>query len=105
MSSIYLVLSTVDDEQEAARLANVLVEERLAACVNIVPGLTSIYRWEGEVQREQEYLMVVKTSEDRLEELEFRLADLHPYDTPEIVSIPVVSGNEAYLEWVREETQ
>ena len=105
MSNVYIMLSAIDDGEEASRIAGILVEERLVACVNVVSGLTSIYRWEGKLQREQEYLMILKTSEERLQEAQDRLAELHPYDVPEVVSLPVESGNEEYLRWVVEETR
>ena len=80
------------------------VDDRLAACVNIVPDLTSVYRWEGAVETTSECLLVVKTRRERLEDLRRRLEELHPYDLPELVALPVEGGSSAYLDWVVEET-
>jgi len=84
----------------AVAVARVLVEERLAACVNVLPAMTSVYRWEGAVQQEAEEQVVIKTSTDRLAALETRLRQLHPYELPEFLVITVDAGAEAYLKWV-----
>ena len=94
---------TAPDAETAARVARALVEERLAACVNLVPGIRSIYRWEGALEEDAEVLLVVKTRADRAADLASRVAQLHPYDLPEVVLLPVVGGSSAYLEWVRAE--
>lgn len=86
--------------ERADDIARVLVQERLAACVNIVPSVRSVYRWEGEVQQDEEALLVVKTTADRLAALDARLADVHPYDTYELVALEVTGGNAAYLAWI-----
>ncbi|PTL59298.1 divalent-cation tolerance protein CutA [Paraconexibacter algicola] len=86
--------------ERADDIARVLVQERLAACVNIVPSVRSVYRWEGEVQQGEEALLVVKTTADRLVALDARLADVHPYDTYELVALEVTGGNAAYLAWI-----
>lgn len=93
-------LVTAPDEETAARIGRVFVEEALAACVNLVPGLRSLYRWEGRVEDEGEVLMIVKTRRARLAELEARLAEVHPYDTPELLALPVEGGAPAYLAWL-----
>jgi len=85
---------------EAARIARVLVEQRLATCVNVVPEIQSIYRWEGEVHHESESLLVVKTTKDGFEALARGVRSVHPYKTPEIIALPVVAGDRAYLDWV-----
>ena len=90
----------MDSAEEIGRR---LVEERLAACVNVVPGLTSIYWWEGKVQRDAESLLVIKTTPEAYPRLERRIKELHPYTVPEILGLPVKEGNEDYLRWVREE--
>lgn len=90
---------------EAEALGRALVGERLAACVNIVPGARSIYRWEGEVQADEEALLVIKTTETRLGALVERVNALHPYDLPEVLALPAEGGSTAYLEWVAEESQ
>ena len=100
-----VVLSTVPDQKSAEKIAAALVEERLAACVNLVPGLTSIYRWKQEVKREPECLLVIKSSADRFEALRERLRALHPYETPEILALTVSHGDPAYLAWLTENSR
>ena len=84
----------------ALAVARVLVDERLAACVNILPPMTSVYRWQGDVSQEDEEQMVIKTTADRLADLEMRLRQLHPYELPEFLVITADAGSEAYLRWV-----
>ena len=96
---VALVLTTFGVGQ-AAVVARALVEERLAACVNVLPAMTSIYRWDGAVQQEAEEQVVIKTSTDRLAALESRLRQLHPYELPEFLVITADAGSEAYLKWV-----
>ena len=103
-AALCVALTTCPDEGTARRIASALVEERLAACVNIVPDLTSVYRWEGAVDTASECLLIVKTRRERLEALRRRLEELHPYDLPELVALPVEGGSSAYLGWVVEET-
>ncbi|MGC8968327.1 MAG: divalent-cation tolerance protein CutA [Thermus sp.] len=99
-----VVFITVPSEEVARTLARTLVEERLAACVNIVPGLTSIYRWQGEVVEDRELLLVAKTTTHAFPKLKERVKALHPYTVPEILALPVAEGNREYLEWLRENT-
>ena len=101
---VYLAWSTCPDEGTARRIAARLVEERLAACVNIVPDMTSIYRWQGAVETAAECLLMLKTGGERLADLERRLVELHPYDVPEFLAVAVEGGSAAYLGWVVEET-
>jgi periplasmic divalent cation tolerance protein len=98
-----LLISTAPPDK-AADLARRLVEERLAACVNILPGARSIYRWQGEICDDGEAVLLMKTEQARVAELTARLVELHPYDVPEVVSLELLEGegNPAYLEWVRE---
>ncbi len=97
----YVVLITAPADGDAAeRLARALVEERLAACVNRVPGLISTYWWEGKIEEDREELLVVKTTEDRLEALLKRVPELHPYTVPEVLALPVEQGHPPYLEWL-----
>jgi periplasmic divalent cation tolerance protein len=105
MDGIYILFSTINDLKEAEKISGALLEERLAACVNIVPGLLSIYRWKGNIERDQEYLMILKTSEAKLPQLIRRLTELHPYEVPEAVSFPIEQGHEPYLDWVRKQTE
>ena len=102
MSERLVVLSTVGSAEDAERIARALVEQRLAACVNVVPGLVSVYRWKGNVEREDERLLVIKTRRERFSALREALAALHPYEMPEILALPVEEGSPAYLEWLDE---
>jgi periplasmic divalent cation tolerance protein len=102
-TGVRVVLITVPDGDTATGLGRALVEARLAACVNVVPGVRSLYRWKGKVQDDPELLLVVKTRADRIAALEARVRDLHPYELPEILALPAVGGSEAYLDWVRTE--
>jgi len=100
-----IVFVTAGKREVADKLARVLVGERLAACVSIVDGVTSIYRWEGEVVEDRELLLIIKTWNDRFEELKARILAEHPYQVPEIVALPLEDGHQAYLEWVQRETR
>ena len=95
-----VVLVTAPGEAKAAEIGRALVEERLAACVNVVPAVRSIYRWEGRVEQAQEVLLVIKTRAQAFEALRLRVLSLHPYQCPEIIALPVVAGHPAYLEWL-----
>lgn len=95
-----IVLCTCPDMGTAEDLAKRLVSSRLAACVNILPGLTSVYEWKGEVERDSELLLLAKTTEARYPALENALRQAHPYELPEIVCVPIVAGLSGYLEWI-----
>ena len=97
---VRVVLSTFPDEAKAAEVAHALVNEHLVACVNLVPAVRSIYRWQGAVSDERETLAVMKTTADAVPALTARLLQLHPYETPEVVALDVTGGNAAYLAWV-----
>jgi periplasmic divalent cation tolerance protein len=99
-----LVLTTVPDLDAGERLVRQLVEERLAACGNLIPGLVSIYRWGGEVAREGELLVLLKTRASGVPALFRRVEELHPYEVPELVALPVDTVSDAYGRWVRQET-
>ncbi|HET6603272.1 MAG TPA: divalent-cation tolerance protein CutA [Xanthomonadaceae bacterium] len=99
-----LVLSTCPDRESAERIALALVGQRLAACVNLVPGLTSIYRWKGSVERAGEVLLLVKTTRARLPAVQEALVAAHPYELPEVVAVEVAGGLPGYLAWLRAET-
>jgi len=96
-----IVLTTVPENLDAGAMARVLVEERLAACVNILPAMTSVYRWEGQVEEATERQLVIKTTNDAVSALRARLAGLHPYDVPEFLVLPVADGADTYLSWLR----
>jgi periplasmic divalent cation tolerance protein len=100
MAEPLVVLVTASSQEEADRIAQTLVVEMLAACINIIPGITSVYRWEEEVQRDQEWLLVVKTQRDVLDGLTRRVKALHSYDVPEVIALPVVGGSHDYLRWL-----
>ncbi len=100
-----LVMTTLPDEADAVTFAHTLVESRLAACVNLLAGMESVYRWEGAVERERERQLVIKTTRGRLAALWERVRELHPYDVPEFIVLPIVDGNDAYLRWVGESTR
>jgi len=105
METPYLVvLITASDEEEAVKIAQILVEEKLVACVNIVPRLRSIYIWQGEVEDETEALMLCKTRHDLFDTLQNRVKELHSYTVPEIIALPVVAGSDDYLGWIRDVT-
>lgn len=103
-AQIQTVLMTAPDAETAEKVATALVEERLAACANIVDGMVSVYRWQGGIQRDEEALIVIKTTADRLPALQSRAVELHPYDVPEVLALPVSDGHAEYLDWVRAET-
>lgn len=102
MSDHVVVLSTVGKAEDAARLARALVERRLAACVNVVAGVRSVYRWKGNVEEDEERLLVIKTRRDRFEALRAALLSLHPYELPEAIVLPIEAGHAPYLAWLDE---
>jgi periplasmic divalent cation tolerance protein len=105
MSDAIVVLVTCGSEEEAAKIARRLVEERLAACVNIISPVRSIYRWEGKIWDEKEWVLIVKTRKRRFEELEKKVKLLHSYSVPEIIALPIVEGSASYLKWLEEITK
>jgi len=104
MTEALVVFVTTPTAERAAELARALVEERLAACGNVVPGLRSIYRWEGKVHDEGEALLVLKTTRARFESLRERVLALHPYEVPEVIALPIEAGSAPYLAWIASET-
>ncbi len=96
---------TTGSEDEALKIGRTLVEEGLAACANLLPQIRSIYRWQDKIEDEPEVLMILKTTQSRLPALIDRVQELHSYDVPEIVAVPIVAGLKPYLDWVRENTQ
>jgi len=99
-----VVLVTVPDREQAQRIAETLIAERLAACVNVVPGVWSIYHWRGKVERAAEELLLVKTRETHVARVAARVREIHPYEVPEIIALPVTAGSQAYLDWLEQET-
>ena len=98
--SVVVVLSTFPSSEKAAEIARVLVDERLAACVNLVPAVRSIYRWQGAIHDDAEVLAIMKTTAERAVALRDRLIALHPYDVPEAIVLPVTDGHAPYLAWL-----
>lgn len=103
--SVLVVMTNLPDQPAAERLAALVVEERLAACVNILAPCTSIYQWKGSVERATEVPLIIKTTEERYAQLEAAIRAAHPYETPEIVATSVATGLTEYLAWVTAETQ
>ena len=101
-SQFVIVLTTFPVDEDAGLLARTLVGERLAACVNVLPPMPSIYRWEGNVEEVTEHQLIIKTISHRLDALKQRLNELHPYDVPECLVLGVDSGSPTYLEWLKE---
>lgn len=99
MSERLLAFTTVSSAADGERIATALVERGLAACVNVLPGAMSVYRWEGALQREAEHVLIVKTNSERFEALRLALVELHPYDVPELVATRIEAGHAPYLEW------
>jgi periplasmic divalent cation tolerance protein len=102
MTNKRLVVTTTSSQEEARRIANALVERRLAACVNIVSKIDSIYRWKGKVEEAQEFLLLIKTTESAVENLRDAIQELHSYEVPECIVLPIESGSEKYLNWIDE---
>jgi periplasmic divalent cation tolerance protein len=103
MTDKIVVLSTCDSEERARTLAHVLVDRSLAACVNIIPGARSIYRWQGKVEDSEEWVLLIKSRRDLFEALKETLGSQHSYEVPEVIALPIVDGSEAYLAWLDRE--
>jgi len=103
MSNVVLVLSTAPDDDSTDALARTLIEEKLAACVNVMPPMTSIYRWQGAIERSVERQLIIKTMRSALPALRARVLELHSYDLPEFIVIDVTSGSAEYLAWIAAE--
>jgi periplasmic divalent cation tolerance protein len=102
MTDARVVLTTVALHETAITMARTLVEERLAACVNVSPGVESIYWWQGKIEQSLEYVLMIKTTAGKIGALRERVMKLHPYEVPEFVVLPIESGSEAYLNWISE---
>jgi len=100
-----IVLTTLGAQTDAAAFARVLVDERLAACVNILPVMTSVYRWKGTIEEDREQQLVIKTTSDRVEALEARFRELHPYELPDLLVVATTDGSAGYLAWLEESTR
>lgn len=96
-----VVMMTAPDRDEARRLADMLVAKEMAACVQMIPGMQSVYRWEGKIEEQDEVLLIAKTLASKFAELEKEVRAMHSYETPEIIALPVTAGSERYLQWLR----
>lgn len=105
MHDVLLVLTNVPDNESAHTIARNVVERRLAACVNVLPSVCSVYQWQGQVEEATEVTMLIKSTQDRYADLEAAIKEAHPYDVPEIIAVPVTAGLPAYLNWVLSETK
>jgi periplasmic divalent cation tolerance protein len=104
MTDYILVLITASSEKEGEKIGDALVKERLAACVNLLGGVKSTFRWKGRITSEQEVLLLVKTKDRLFQKLKKRVQELHSYEVPEVLALPILAGFEKYLSWVEEET-
>lgn len=95
-----LLFSTCPDQKCAENLARILIEKKLAACVNILPGLTSVYSWQGQIETAQEHLLIIKTRKDQYQSVETSIRSNHPYELPEIIAVPIDQGLPEYLQWI-----
>ncbi len=100
MTDKIVILVTAANRRECLKIANHLVEARLAACVNITPGIESLYRWEGKLNRDKEFLMLIKSTRGLFPEIKREISRIHSYHTPEIICLPVIDGSRNYLQWV-----
>lgn len=100
-----LVMVTAANQEQALSIARALVEDRLAACVNLVGAIRSIYRWKGELQDDREHLMIIKTRASMVPRIERRVKELHSYEVPEVIALPIVAGSKPYLDWLLESTE
>jgi periplasmic divalent cation tolerance protein len=105
MTDYIVVFVTAGSEKEGEKIAQALLKEKLAACVNIVPGLKSVFRWKGKISTEEEVLLMIKTKDGLFEKLKKRIIELHSYEVPEIIALPILAGFEKYIGWLEKETQ
>jgi periplasmic divalent cation tolerance protein len=105
MTDVSVVFITVPNEEEALKIARMLVEKRIAACVNIINNIRSVYRWEGKIEDDSELLLIVKTLNTLIDDVKSAVKELHSYSVPEIIALPILDGSEDYLKWLEEETK
>jgi periplasmic divalent cation tolerance protein len=103
MTDIVMIFCTCGTHDQARTIGDSLVEARLAACVNVLPPVHSIYRWEGKVESAEEVLLIIKTTQERFPAVRDHITQLHTYDTPEIIAVPVLDGSDKYLAWLRDQ--
>ena len=104
MTNARIILTTAGSQEEAGKIAHALVDRRLAACVNIVPRIESVYRWQGEVETAQEWLLLIKTQRDLYDRVRDVIQELHSYDLPECIMLEVTAGSHEYLDWITQNT-
>jgi periplasmic divalent cation tolerance protein len=100
MTDKILAMTTCETHEDALRIANHLVDRQVAACVNVVPGITSVYRWKGNVEKASEWLLLIKTRAGLIENLKEELRSVHPYEVPELIAFTIVDGAQSYLDWI-----
>ena len=100
-----VALCTCPSRQEAERLGSLIIEKRVAACVNIIPGVQSVYRWQGQIEQDEECLLLIKTSKERFDTLSALIVDEHPYELPEVIGVSIEHGLSAYLRWIEDEVR
>jgi len=105
MTDKIVVFSACDSEEQATQISRALIEQRLAACVNIVPGARSIYRWKGQIQDATEWLLIIKSRRGLMDQLRATIGKIHTYEVPELLAVPVVDGSEEYLAWLDRELE
>ena len=105
MNYFIIILSTISSKKEALEIAEELIQNKLAACINIIEGLTSVYKWEDKLCKENEYLMIIKSRKILYEKITEKINLLHPYEVPEIISIPITDGLDSYLKWIKNNTR
>ncbi|SPP65036.1 divalent-cation tolerance protein CutA [Nitrospira lenta] len=102
-NKIIIIFVTVHDQKEGRRISKEILTSRLAACVNIIPGIQSMYQWKGKIVQEKEAMLVLKTTRSRYRKLEQKIKQLHSYEVPEVIAIPLICGSPQYIEWVAKE--
>jgi periplasmic divalent cation tolerance protein len=102
---VAIVYSTINNEQDARKIAHILVEEQIVACVNIIPNVESIYRWKGNIEEEKEYIIIAKTVDENITKTIKRISDFHNAEVPDVIALPIINGLEDYLEYIHRETE
>lgn len=105
MLQYIVVFVTTDSLSSAAKIGKILTRKRLVACANIIPGVKSVFRWEGKIQKSDEILLILKSKKNLFDRIVQEVRRLHPYQVPEIIALPIVSGNQSYLEWIEKEVE
>ena len=102
---VTIIYTTINDEQDARKIANFLIQEQIVACVNIIPNIESIYRWKGRIEEEKEYILIAKTVDENVNKTINRIKELHNYEIPDIIAVPIIDGNTDYLDYIKRETE